>query len=86
MVYNAKQYHGLGSLHPWYNQQLKHLQILIWELANSTPTGLFLQVSAEQLCLELGLPGNIQGCTLVSIQENSDIHMVDGSNVFLGRQ
>ena len=60
MVYTAKQCHGLGILHPWYNQQLKHLQTLIGELANSTPTGTLLQVSAEQLRLELGLPGTFK--------------------------
>ena len=57
MVYTAKQYHGLGILHPWCNQQPKHLQALIGVLANSTPTGILLQASAEQLRLELGLPG-----------------------------
>ena len=56
MVYTAKQYHGLGIFHPWYNQQLKHLQTLIGELANSTLTGILLQASAEQLRLELGFP------------------------------
>lgn len=34
MVYTSTNYHGLGILHPWYLQQLKHLQILIGESAN----------------------------------------------------
>ena len=37
MVYTSKRYQGLGVKHPWYNQQLKHLQILIREKANKTP-------------------------------------------------
>ena len=60
MVYIAKQYHVLGILHPWYNQQLKHLQNLIGVIANNTPTGILLQALAEQLRLELGLPETIK--------------------------
>ena len=56
MVYTAKQYHGLGILHSWYNQKLKHLQTLIEKIANNTPTGMLLQASAEQLRLEIWLP------------------------------
>ena len=55
MVYTAKQYHGLRILHPWYNQQLKHLQTLIGEITNNTPTGMLLMASAEQLRLEIWL-------------------------------
>ena len=60
MVYTAKQYHGLGNLHPWYHQQLKHLQTLIGEIANNTPIGILLQASSEQLRLEIGLPGTFK--------------------------
>ena len=60
MVYTAKQYHGLGILHPWYHQQLKHLQTLIGEITNKIPTGMLLQASAEQLRLEIGLPGTFK--------------------------
>ena len=56
MVYTAKQYHVLGILHQWYNQQLKHLQTLIGEIANNKPTGMLLQASVEKLRLEIGLP------------------------------
>ena len=55
-----KKYHGLGIKHLWYNQQLKHLQNLIGETSNKTPTCMLLQDSAKLLCLEIGLPGNFQ--------------------------
>ena len=42
MVYTAKQYHVLGIIHQWYNQQLKHLQTLIGEIANNKPTEMLL--------------------------------------------
>ena len=60
MVYTAKQYHGLGILHPWHHQQLKHLQTLIGEITNNTPTGMLLQASSEQLRLEIVLPGTFK--------------------------
>ena len=60
IVHTAKQYNGLGILHPWYKQQLKHLQTLIGEISNNTPTGILLQASAEQLHLEIGLPGTFK--------------------------
>ena len=56
MVYSSTKYHGLGVLHPWYHQQIKHLQTLTGETANNTPTGKLFQASAEQLRLEIGLP------------------------------
>ena len=29
MIYSSTKYHGLGVMHPWYHQQIKHLQALI---------------------------------------------------------
>ena len=57
MVYTIKQYLGLGTMHPWYNKKLKHLQTLIGEFTNNTPTGILLMASAEPLHLEIGLSG-----------------------------
>ena len=37
VVYTSNQYHGLGTLHQWYNQQLKHLQTFIEKITNYTP-------------------------------------------------
>ena len=47
MVYSSRQYHGIGLLYPWYNQQLKHLQIVIGETVNKTPTELLIKSTAE---------------------------------------
>ena len=60
MIYSSTKYHGLGVLHPWYHQQIKHLQTLIGETANNTSTGKLFQASAEQLRLEIGLPGTFK--------------------------
>ena len=55
VVYTSNQYHGLGTLHQWYNQQLKHLQTFIEKNTNYTPIGMLLIASAVQLRLEIGL-------------------------------
>ena len=60
MIYSSIKYHGLGVLHPWYHQQIKHLQTLIEETTNNTPIGKLFQLSAEQLRLEIGLPGTFK--------------------------
>jgi len=41
-------------MHPWYNQELTHLEALWEELASETHTGEFLTTSMEALRLELG--------------------------------
>ena len=55
MIYSSIKYHGLGVFHPWRHQQIRHLQTLIDETANNTPTGKLLQVSTEQQRLGIGL-------------------------------
>ena len=55
MIYSSIKYHGLGVFHPWRHQQIRHLQTLIEETANNTPTGKLLQVSTEQQRLGIGL-------------------------------
>ena len=60
MIYSSIKYHGLGVLHPWHHQQIKHLQTLIEETTNNTPIGKLFQLSAEQLRLEIGLPGTFK--------------------------
>ena len=52
MVYSSRQYHGLGLLYPWYNQQLKHLQIVVGKTTNRKPTGQLIQITAGELCSE----------------------------------
>jgi hypothetical protein len=52
------QYQGLGVRHPYYNQESKHLSVLLAETDNpSSPTGQLLVGEAEHLRLEIGLPG-----------------------------
>ena len=55
MVDTSKQYHELGVLYQCFNQQLKHLQTLIGEIANNAPMGMLLIASDEQLRLEIRL-------------------------------
>ena len=60
MVYTSKKYQGLGVKHPWYNQQLKYLQIVDGETANKTPTRMLLQATVELLRWEIGLIGTFK--------------------------
>ena len=46
--------------HPWYNQQLKHLQNVIEETSNKTPTRMLFQGLAELLRLEIRLSGTFK--------------------------
>ena len=68
-IYSSTKYHGLGVMHPWYHQRIKHLQALMEETANNTPTGKLFQASAEQLRLEIGLPGTFKDVPWDQLQE-----------------
>jgi hypothetical protein len=58
LVFTSLHYQGLGVRHPFYQQQIKHLSVLLGEKANrSSPTGQNLVGAAEDLHLEIGLPG-----------------------------
>jgi hypothetical protein len=57
VFYSSYQFQGLSVMHPWYRQQIVHLITLCKETFNGTPTGELLQANAEQLHLEIGLPG-----------------------------
>ena len=57
VIYGPTSHQGLGLLHPWYHQELHHLDVFWEEISNETLTGDLLQVSLEELRLELGLPG-----------------------------
>jgi hypothetical protein len=58
LVFTSLQYQGLGVRHPFYQQEIKHLSVLIGELANpSSPTGQLLMGKAQDLHIEIGLPG-----------------------------
>ena len=57
LVYGPIEHMGLGLLHPWYHQELQHLEVFWEEISQKTLTGDLLQISLEELRLELGLPG-----------------------------
>jgi hypothetical protein len=58
LVFTSLQYQGLGVRHPFYQQEIKHSSVLIGETANpSSPTGQLLVGEAEDLRMEIGLPG-----------------------------
>jgi hypothetical protein len=57
VVYTSEDLCGLGVYHPWYNQHLSQMQILLQETALPTITGDVIRASLEQLRLEIGLPG-----------------------------
>jgi hypothetical protein len=58
LLFTSLQYQGLGARHPYYQQEIKHLSVLITETANpESPTGQLLVGEAEDLRLELGLQG-----------------------------
>jgi hypothetical protein len=58
LLFTSLQYQGLGARHPYYQQEIKHSSVLLTETANSSsPTGQLLKGEAEELQLEIGLPG-----------------------------
>jgi hypothetical protein len=58
LVFTSLQYQGLGVRHPYYQQELNHLSVLLAETANpSSPTGQLLVGEVEDLRLKIGLPG-----------------------------
>ena len=59
VLYGPKMYQGLGILHPYYNQQLQHIEVCIHEGDRDTITGELIRASLEQLQVEIGLPGNL---------------------------
>jgi hypothetical protein len=58
VFYSSGKFQGLGVMHPWHRQELSHLITLCKETMHGTPTGELLQANAEQLRLEMGLPGS----------------------------
>jgi hypothetical protein len=70
LVFTSLQYQGLGARHPFYQQELKHLSVLLTETANpSSPTGQLLVGAAEDLCIEIGLPGEFTDAPWSQLRE-----------------
>jgi hypothetical protein len=57
VVYTSEDLCGLGVYHPWHNQHLSQMQILLQETALPTIMGDLIRALLEQLRLEVGLPG-----------------------------
>ena len=57
VVYSPVDLCGLGVLHPWHNQHLSQMKVLLQETALPTITGDLIRASFELLRLEIGLPG-----------------------------
>ena len=56
VVYSPKLYSGLGLMHPFYRQHLKHLVLVLRETQKEDITADLLAATIEQLRLESGLP------------------------------
>jgi hypothetical protein len=69
VLYGPTDYGGLGIMHPWYNQELTHLEVLWEEISRESHTGQLLQASLEELYLELDFV-----CNLTSIPYQ-DMHL-----------
>jgi hypothetical protein len=58
LLYTSLQFQDLGARHPFYQQMISHLAMLIAETSNDKSiSGRLLQGVAEDLCREIGLPG-----------------------------
>jgi hypothetical protein len=59
VIFAPKLYQGLGILHPFHNQELEHLAVILYHCTHHTLTGDLIQQSWESLRLELGMLGNL---------------------------
>ena len=55
VLYGPTEFGGLGLFHPWYNQELTHLETFWEEISMDSHTGQLLMSSVEILKLELGM-------------------------------
>ena len=68
VVFGPALYQGMGVMHPFHNQEIEHLQVIIEQVnlfnraedkKTTDPSGEAIQHSFEELRLEMGLPGQI---------------------------
>ncbi len=57
VLYGPKKYQGTGTPHPYYTQELTHLQDFVGEVNRGTTCGKRIQITTEQLRMETGHPG-----------------------------
>ena len=55
MLYSPLSYSGLGIIHPYYLQHIKHLHVCMEQTVNSNITHNLLDSNVEQLRLDLGI-------------------------------
>ncbi len=56
VVYAPEELCGIGITHPWHNQHLSQLKVVLQETSLPSITGDLIRASFEQLRLEIGLP------------------------------
>ena len=54
VLYASKKFSGLGILHPFYHQHIKHIHTCLEQCITKSITKNLLHTNTEQLCLELG--------------------------------
>jgi hypothetical protein len=59
IVYAPKELMGIGIMHPWFHQELTHIETCLQEDIAKTITGDLLRASSEQMKLEIGLSSHI---------------------------
>jgi hypothetical protein len=59
VIFAPKLSQGLGIIHPFHNQELEHLAVILYHCTHHTLTGDLIQQSWESFRLELGMPGNL---------------------------
>ena len=57
ILYGQKSLQGFGILHPWYHQEIIHLQICLKQTLLHDITGQLIIAATEQMRLELGVSG-----------------------------
>ena len=62
-LFGPKSLQGFGLRHPYFQQQVCHIETLLQQVLSGTQTGNILRASAEQFRLEIGVPFRIGSCS-----------------------
>jgi hypothetical protein len=69
VLYGPTAYQGMGVMHPWFHQELTHLQICLDVLNTHDLLSNLLQACFESLRLEIGYPGQITDAPYETLAE-----------------
>jgi ribonuclease HI len=69
VLYGPTAYQGMGVMHPWFHQELTHLQICLDVLNTHDLLSNLLQACFESLRLEIGYPGQITDAPYETLTE-----------------